>query len=228
MGDELIRDYLSALSTRLPGPARVRAAIVTEIGDGLADAAADHVDDGCSPGEAAQIAVDEFGDPGVLAAQFTPILAAAHVHRCGLALLRTGPLVGALWLTTAVLAGVRPAPMIVVLTAMLVAVAVVAAVPCAVFAVAVTGRGSRWWTVAPRSAAAAVLVAAGGAVLGDLVLLGVLSTQVPRVLGVHPTTTAVVAVVAVAASLTRLTLAARSGRQLLRTRAVLISGPTRL
>jgi len=227
MGDELIRDYLSALAAGLPGPARARAAIVAEIGDGLTDAVAHHVAHGRIPGEANRIALDEFGDPTMLAAQFTPVLAAAHVHRCGLALLRTGPLVGALWLTTAVLAGLRPMSMIVAIVGIAVAVVVAAAVPCAVFAVAVTGPGSRWWTVQPRPAADAVLVAAGGAILGDLVLLGALSMQAPGVLAAHTVTAAdgVVAVFAVVASLARLTLTARSAGQLLHTRTTLTTYP---
>ncbi len=219
MGDKLIRDYLSALAAELPGPARARAVIVSEIGDGLADA--DHVDHGCPPGAASRIAVDEFGDPGVLAAQFIPVLAAAHAHRCGVALLRTGPLVGALWLATVVLAGPRPMPTIVFTAGIAVVAAVLAAVPCAVFAVAVTGRGSHWWTVRPQVALDAVLIAVGGAILGDLVLLGVLSTQATGLLTAHPT-----AVIAVLASLTRLILAARSAGQLRRTRLALIARST--
>ncbi|HEY0805810.1 MAG TPA: permease prefix domain 1-containing protein [Pseudonocardiaceae bacterium] len=222
MDDKLIHDYLSALAAGLPGSARARAAIVTEIGDGLADAVADHLDHGHSPDAAHRMAVEEFGDPEALAAQFTPVVAATQVHRCGLALLRTGPLVGVLWLTTVMLAGPGPVPVMVVLAGIVVALAVLTAVPCAVFAVAVTGRGSRRWTVHPRSAADAVVVAASGAVLGDLVLLSALATLAPTVFAAH-TVTAVVAGFAVVASLIRLTLAARNAGQLRHTRTALTS-----
>jgi hypothetical protein len=97
--DDLIRTYLSKLDTALAvvsGSGHARAAIVTEISDGLTDAAADRIDLGDLPHLAARRAVEEFGTATALAASFLPILATAHVHRRAMMLLRTGPPVGAL------------------------------------------------------------------------------------------------------------------------------------
>jgi hypothetical protein len=225
MGDKLIRAYLSELDAALavvPGSLGARAAIVAEIGDGLTDAVTDHLDRGCPPAEAEQRVIDEFGGAALVAAQFVPVLAAAQVHRCALALLRTGPLVGALWLATALL---RPpiTSHVTVTAAVMVATALVIAVPCIVFAVTVTGRGIRWWTVPPRHAAAAALIAAGGAVVGDLVLLIALGTQVPMLLA-EPSRTGlgiVLAGLAALASLIRLALTTRGTMRLRRSRAAL-------
>lgn len=224
MGDDLIRGYLSELDTALavaPGPARARAAIVAEIGDGLADAVADHLDHGDPPHEAARRAVEDFGAATILAAQFMPILAVAQVHRCALALLRTGPLVGALWLAT-VLLGSHGLPLgspVVIVAGTMVAVALVAAVPCIVFAVTVTGRGSRWWTVPPIRAVDAARIAAGAAILGDVVLLLALSAQVSAVLTLPAG--AVLAGLAAVASLIRLMATAQGTIRLHQTHALL-------
>jgi predicted cobalt transporter CbtA len=155
MGHELIRAYLSELDTALavvPGSARARAAIVAEISDGLADALTDHLDRGWPPAEAEQRVIDEFGDAALVATQFVPVLTAKQVHRSALILLRTGPLVGALWLATALLAvplGLPIVSPVTITAAIMVAVVLVTAVPCSVFAVTVTGYGIRWWPVAP-------------------------------------------------------------------------------
>lgn len=223
MDDDLIGAYLSELDTALVValvPASVRAAIVVEIGDGLVDAVAAHRGRDCPQGEAVSQAIDEFGAAAVVAARFVPVLAAARVHRCGLVFLRTGPLVGAVWLVTAWLAGglgMGVVASVVVVTAIVVAVVVVAAVPWAVFALMVTGPGSRWWTVAPRQAAAAMQVAASGAIVGDLVLLTALGVAAPAVLTGH----IVVAGGAVLASLARIVFATRSAMWLRRVRAAL-------
>lgn len=229
MGNDLIRDYLSELDTALavvPGPSRARAAIITELGDGLADAVACHLGQGCLPAQAAGQAIDEFGPATAVAAEFVPILAAAQVHRCALVLLRTGPLVGALWLATALLAtplGLPIASSVATVAGIMVALALVAAIPCTVFAVTATGRGSRWCRVAPYRAADAARIAAGAAMLGDVVLVIALSTQVPAVLA-GPSGTVVgigLAGLAALASLSRLALTAWSTMRLRRLRAAL-------
>jgi hypothetical protein len=148
------------------------------------------------------------------------------VHRYALLLLRTGPLVGTLWLATALLAAplrLSVASPAAIAAGITVAVALVTAVPCTAFAVTVTGRGNRRWTVLPRRAAAAALIAAGGAVVGDLVLLIALDTQIPALLTESSSTGlgAALAGLAALASLTRLTLTTRATVRLRRTRAVL-------
>jgi len=221
MGDELIQRYLSDLDAALavvPASARSRAAIVAEIGDGLADAVADHLDRGHLPDQATGRAIEEFGAATVLAAQFVPILATAQVHRWALVLLRTGPLVGALWLVTGLLAVSRGLPIGWPVVGILIGVVLVVSVPCTVVAVVVTGRGSHRWPLRPRQAADAARLAAGGAILGDLVLLIALSIQASPVLTAPD---GGLAGAAMLASLIRLTLATRGATRLRRARALL-------
>lgn len=225
MGDELIRDYLSELDIALavvPGTAKVRATIVAEIGDGLADAVTDHLDRGCPPAQAEQRVINEFGSPALVAGEFVPVLATAQVRRSALVLLRTGPLVGAWWLATALLGPPIAAP-VTVTTAIIVAAALVITVPCVVFAVTVTGRGTRRWTMPPRRAAAAALIATSGAAISDLVLLIALGSQVPVLLNAssHAGLGVEFAGLAAFASLIRLTLTARGTMRLRRSRAAL-------
>ena len=229
MGDDLIRGYLSELDAALaaaPGPARARTAIVAEIGDGLADAVADHLDHGDPPHQAARRAIDDFGTATALAAQFVPVLAAAHVHRCALVMMRTGPLVGTLWLITLLLAESRGVPLLwpaVIVAGITAVAAVTAVIPCTLFALTVTGRGSRRWSVPTRRAADAAQIATGAAILADVVLLLALSAQAAAGLTV-PTETAVLAGLAALASLIRIIFTARGTRRLRRTRAILATG----
>lgn len=229
MGNDLIRDYLSELDTALavvPGPSRARAAIVTELGDGLADAVAYHLGQGCPPAQAAGQAIEQFGPARAVAAEFVPILAAGQVRRCALVLLQTGPLVGALWLATALLAtplGLPIASSVAIAAGITVAFVLVAAIPCTVFAVTATGHSSRSRRVPPYRAADAARIAAGGAMLGDLVLVIALSTQVPAMFA-GPSGAVVgtgLAGLAALASLSRLALTAWSTARLRRLRAAL-------
>lgn len=204
MPDDVITVYLSDLAANLPGPARRRAAVVAEIGDGLVDAVDEYTAGGMSRLAASRAAMTEFGDPAVVAAAFTPVLAAGQAHRYGIAFLVSGPAVGVLWLM--VFLGAGASAVVAVLFLGVLAVAV----PCAVFAVAATGRGSRWLTVPTHVAVTAVTVTAMGAVTGDLVLLtGLLTAGGP----------VVPAVLAGAASLVRLVFAVHTARRLLAVRA---------
>ncbi|HEX5402551.1 MAG TPA: hypothetical protein VFX16_09645 [Pseudonocardiaceae bacterium] len=211
--DDLIRTYLSELDTALavvPGSGLVRAAVVTEIGDGLADAVADRIDLGDPPHLAARRAVEEFGSATSLAAGFLPILATAHVHRRALTLLRTGPPVGALWLV-AVFAGHAYRSPIVTVAGITVAAVLL---PCGVFAALAARRGSRWWNLSPFRTAEAARIATSMAILVDLVML------VALVLSARAEGTP--AVVAALASATRIGLATRSMTGLRRSRDLLI------
>jgi hypothetical protein len=225
-----LRDLDAALAV-VPGPARARAAIVAEIGGGLTDAVADLLAGGCPGAEAGRRAVAEFGPPRLVAAEFVPVLVAAQVRRCALALLRTGPLVGTLWLLAAACAQRAALPLawpVVLAAGAVVAVALAAAVPCTLFAVAVTGPAGRRRVDDPRPASWAALVAVAGAIVGDAVLLTALATQAPALLagpgrvGSGPA----LAVLAAAASLTRLTLAVRGAALLRRTRTALADSPS--
>jgi hypothetical protein len=84
----LIREHLDALAARLP------AAAVEELADGLADTYDYYLHAGLEPDAAARAAIAEFGDPDTITAAFA---AAAPGRRAARTLLATGPLVGAAW-----------------------------------------------------------------------------------------------------------------------------------
>jgi hypothetical protein len=166
------------------------------------------------------VAVAEFGDPRTVGTGFGPELAAATGRRVGLALLATGPLVGASWLLLAAgtwrWAGQEP-PAALGLIAALVGLALVVAVPAAVASVALSGRRSRWLPTGPQVGATAAAVAASACVIGDLVLLGGLLAAAA---GGVPWPAALLAA---GVSSTRLSLAARAARRCLAARATLSS-----
>jgi hypothetical protein len=56
---------------------------------------------GVLPAQAVQAAIHEFGEPGLVADGFLPEIAASHARRVATVLLVTGPLVGLLWIATA-------------------------------------------------------------------------------------------------------------------------------
>ena len=84
----LISDYLAVLAAELPAP------IAEELADGLAETYRSHLRQDLAPDLAAQAAVAEFGDPHVIAAEFTRVNPARHGAR---RLLLTGPVVGGCW-----------------------------------------------------------------------------------------------------------------------------------
>jgi len=167
-------------------------------------------------------AVAEFGDPPIVAAGFSPELAAATGRQVGLALLTTGPLVGMSWLLLAAATwrwtGQEP-PAALGLVAALVGLALAVAVPAAVLSVAVSGRLSRWLPTDPQVGATAAAIAASACVTGDLVLLGsLLASTVLTGSVAWPA-----ALLAAGASSTRLSLAGRAARRCLAARATLTS-----
>jgi hypothetical protein len=89
--------YLDCLSAGLPGFRRVRAAIVSEVADGVIEAVRAAGEPGRPAGEAAVAALGAFGDPRALAASFAREWTGTAAHRVGLGLITTGPLVGGLW-----------------------------------------------------------------------------------------------------------------------------------
>jgi len=87
-GPGLISGYLDALAGQLPGP------VVEELAGGLEDTYRRHLGLGLASEAAARAAVAEFGDPGLIAAEF----ARAHpARRAARRLLAAGPVVGACW-----------------------------------------------------------------------------------------------------------------------------------
>jgi hypothetical protein len=172
-GAAVVREYLDVLAGGLAGARRGRAAIVAEVADGLAEAVESRQERGMDRASAARAAVAEFGDPRELARLFTAGRAGAAARRVGLALVLTGPLVGAVWLAALTsrtgldwpeqvgdLATTRP----------LVVVALLVGVPAAVMA---AGAGSLWSraVLPPRPAVGLAALAACAAVAADGILL---------------------------------------------------------
>ena len=243
-GGQLVEDYLAEVGARLPAPARERAGILAELRSGLLDAvdayrdarlsgpdaadeahAAAAADDAAAADAAA--AIEEFGDPGLIAAAFGPGLALGQARRVALTLLVTGPLVGLLWATAATAShmGSRQAPpwqWVGALPGSLMvfplAAAIAIAVWTALFTVAATGRATRWLPDRPRLAPGTAAVAGFGAAGADVALFVLLASE----LAVAPGRLAAVPAAAAAlASAIRLFLAGRAACRCLTTRAAL-------
>jgi hypothetical protein len=223
-----VERYLAEVAATLPGPPRAHAGIVAELRSGLLDAAEAHRSAGLPPAEASLAAIREFGEPAEVAAGFRDELAAGQARRVAAALLATGPLVGLLWVATALAShlGIHLAPPWrwtglgagLGLGVRLLAVAVGITGLAAGLGIATTGRLTRWLPSKPRRAPTAAAVAGFGAVGADglgLVLLAAQLATVPGRLSPVP------AAAAATASLTRLLLARRAARDCLATRASL-------
>jgi hypothetical protein len=88
---ELISTQLNILAVRLPAPA------VDELADGLYEAYETQLAEHRDPDAAAHLALAQFGDADTVTAAF---IRHSPWRRTALALLATGPLIGALWATT--------------------------------------------------------------------------------------------------------------------------------
>jgi HAAS len=225
---QAVERYLAEVTARLPGPARAHSGIVAELRSGLHDATDSHQSAGLPPAEAVVAAIREFGDPGLVADGFLPEIAASQARRVAIVLLVSGPLVGLLWLATAVAS--HPAIRIgtfwqtTTLPAglgagiQLVAVAVAVTVTAGAAGIAVTGRLSRWLPARPRRAPLAAAIAGFGAVGADglgLMLLAAELAAAPGRLSPLP------AAAAAAASVARLLIAKRAAYRCLAIRASL-------
>ena len=223
-----VERYLAEITARLPGPREAHVGIVAELHSGLLDAADAYQSAGLAPSQAAQAAIREFGDPARVAAGFSAEIAARQARRAAVILLVTGPLVGLLWIATALAShlGIRltqlwhwaglPPGLRVTMT--LVAVAAGVTFAAALLGIATTGRLTRWLPARPRRAPLAAAIAGYGAISADglgLALLTAQLTTAPGKLSPLP------AVAAAAASLVRVILAKRSARQCLAIRASL-------
>jgi HAAS len=223
-----LEGYLADVSARLPGPSRAQADIVAELRCGLLDATDAHRSAGLPSAQAALAAVREFGDPAQVAAGFHAEIAASQARRVAVTLLVTGPLVGLLWIATAVASHLSirlalpwqwtgPSPGL-GLGIHLVAVAVGVTAGAAMLGIATTGRLTRWLPARPRRAPTAAAVAGFGAVSADGLGLALLAAQLATAPGrLSP----VLAGAAAAASLARLMLARRAARHCLAIRASL-------
>ena len=220
-----VADYLAAVAGQLRAPAAARIMITDELRDGLLEAVEAHQVQGCSAQEATAAAITEFGDPRTVAEGFGPELAAVQARRVALGLLATGPLVGLAWIAAVAVNALPPwryqltGPW---LALPLVGLALAVACPALGLTVAATGRlsrrlGRRFGRQAALPPTAAAL-AGLAAMLADLTLLAIIGAQTlvtPGSLMWAPV------LVAVGASLTRLTLAGRATRRCLTIRAAL-------
>jgi hypothetical protein len=223
-----VEGYLAEVTARLAGPARAQAGIVAELRSGLLDAVDAHRSAGLPPARAALAAIREFGDPAQVASGFRAEIAASQARRVAITLLVTGPLVGLLWIATAMAShvGIRLAEpwqgtgLWSGLGVGICLVAVAAGITAwgAMLGIATTGRLTRWLPVRPRQPPAAAAVAGFGAVGADglgLVLLAAQLVTAPGRLSLLPAAAAAVA------SLARLLLARRAARRCLALRASL-------
>jgi hypothetical protein len=221
---DAVADYLAAVTTQLPGPPSVRAAVTDELRDGLLEALETHQARGRSQAEATAAAIAEFGDPDTVVAAFGPELGAVQARRVAVGLLVTGPLVGLTWIAAMVVNALPPWRHQLIgpwLALPLVGLALAVAGPALGLTVAATGRlGRRLSRVVLRATLppTAAAVAALAAMVADLTLLGIISGHALTSPGSNVWAPVIVAA---SASLTRVTLAGRAARRCLATRAAL-------
>jgi hypothetical protein len=184
-----VEHYLAEVTARLPGSPRTHSDIVAELRSGLLDATDAHCSAGLPPAKAVQAAIDEFGDPSRVADSFRAEIAAGLARRAAVVVLVTGPLVGLLWIVTAVASHIAPhlqwADLSPGLQVGVPLVAIAAGVTAcgALFGIAATGRLSRWLPAWPRRAPAAAAVAGFGAVGADALGLALLGVQLATAAG---------------------------------------------
>jgi hypothetical protein len=214
--DRIIGGWLAELDARLPAGRRARREILLEIADGLTCAIEENTERGQSAETAARAAVAELGDPRTVAAAFARQLGATAAQRLGAGLVLTGPLVGLAWVVAYATAGLNWSSQIATVLSAMPQYPPILAVTIPAAMIASTGAGwpARHLAVPPRVVTAAALVAAIGCVAGDLSLLS--AAILSRHLIPAPGS---LAVVAVAASLIRLTAAGWAGRRIARLRA---------
>jgi hypothetical protein len=184
----LIGDYLAELSVQLPAP------IVAELADGLDQTRQHYLDQGLGPDAAARAALAEFGEPHVILAAFT---SASPARRAARRLLVTGPMVGACWGTALITnrAWIWPIPVG--------ARAVVGAALITVIVLLAGAAFSRHYRAAGRAAAAGCI----GITTLDAALLITVAFAAPTV--IWPV------IVAMTASLARITFSTRALRAVL-------------
>jgi hypothetical protein len=241
VAEQVIECYLTEVADRLIGPAGARQGIVAELGTGLADATDAYRSAGLAPVEAARAAITEFGRPEQVADGFKAELTAAQARRTAVTLLRTGPVVGLLWLGAALASRIgtqilapwhwASMPLSARFVIHFAGIAFAIAIGGALVTVAATGRLTRWLLVGPGASparprwlpagpTALAAIAASGTAAIDVALLALLVTQAVSTPG---RLAALPVAVAAVASLTRLTLTTRAARNCLITSAACLS-----
>jgi hypothetical protein len=194
--ENALATYLSEVAAQLYGPRRRREAIIAELRDGLDQATEDNILAGLPPDHAAAAAITQFGTPEAVADAFRGELATAYARRTIAWFIVTGPLVGIWWLLL-----LQPSPWRTGLIALLAAIPVlpllVIAIATAGGTFATTGRLMRWLPEAgPRRALAATITIAAMCIIGDLTVITMFM--------VSGAPTRPLAVIAIAASISRI------------------------
>jgi hypothetical protein len=177
------------------GPRR-REVILAELRDGLDQATEDNIAAGIQSEQAATAAITQFGTPQAVADAFGGELATAYAGRTIALFIVTGPLVGIWWLLL-----LQPSPWRTGLIALLAAIPVlpllIIAIATAGGTFATTGRLMRWLPeTGPRRALAATITVATLCLISDLIVI--------TMFVVSSAPTRPLAVIAIAASLTRM------------------------
>jgi len=179
---EVIDAYLADLASRMPGGAPLAADIAAEMRSDLVEATEALVPVASDPFAAARAATAEFGSVDALAAALQPELEVRRARRIGLALLITGPLIGACWLASVFLFAAPPATAWRWLPVAVVPALLIGA-PATAITVVSSGRLARWLRPSATLPGSAVTVAGVAAGVGDFVLLAgtaaLLLTPVP-------------------------------------------------
>jgi len=192
--------YLDDLDTKLLGPRRHRSRILIELRDGLDVATDVHLAAGMTVERAQVAAVAQFGNPQEVAEAFGGELATTYARRAVATYIATGPLVGIWWLLLLQPDLWRTGP-IATIAAIPVLPLIAIAIAVAGGTLATTGRLMRWLPeTSPRGAAAATIAVAGVSVVADLTMIGLIAASA--------TTSALLAIVAVASSVTRIACSA--------------------
>lgn len=194
--EDALATYLSDVAAQLYGPRRRRATILAELRDGLDQATEDNITAGLTPDQAAAAAITQFGNPRAVGDAFGGELATAYARRTIAWFIVTGPLVGIWWLLL-----LQPSPWRTGLIALLAAIPVlpliVIAIATAGGTFATTGRLMRWLPeTGSRRALAATTAIAAMCIIGDLTMINIFV--------VSGAPTRPLAVIAIAASLTRI------------------------
>jgi hypothetical protein len=194
--EEAVATYLSDVAAQLCGPRRRRVAILAELRDGLEQATEDNIAAGLPADQATTAAITQFGAPEAVGDAFSGELATAYARRTIAWFIATGPLVGIWWLLL-----LQPSPWRTGLIALLAAIPVLPLIAIAIATAggtfATTGRLMRWLPeTGPRRALAATTAIATLCIIGDLTVITMFMVSGP------PTRS--LAVIAIAASLTRI------------------------
>lgn len=184
----LIGEYLAELSAHLPAP------IVAELADGLHQTGQHYLGQGLGPDAATRAALAEFGEPHVIVAAF---IRASPARRTARRLLATGPMVGGCWAVALIInrAWAWPIPVGGRIVAGAVLITVIALLAAAAF--------GQHYRSAGRAAAAGCI----GITALDATMLIAFTLAAPAV--IWPI------VVAMTASLARITFSARTLRTVL-------------